>query len=597
MTTAELLEALTLECPNGVSFDLMAVRLLRQKVPFEDWQIEDLKAVMFQLGNGLWFCSEMISDVECRLAFNGQAMEWLKEYGCFSVERLFGDFCGVFRQIATPEDCAAFLRHLGFMVAVWGKGGYFCSLPPNFSDRTGACDAITEHRKVKPVTPAAKTAGKAGGAAPARSREGAKLLLAFADSGAGKIEALLMRPEGASLEEMRVHRGAVESHLNSLKKAGFNIVRHNGRYYYVETGDLIPGAALAQKEQANELPLRLDDSLAAISETIAGWLEEAGGTLTFHEIEQAMPHLTTEALEDIRAQFLPEVHETEVGGVPCWCSTEAIHLPEDFSEKLTTVVDTLVALDEKVSAAKLEFALNLFYRIRFREEYALLDNDTFMRACAKHYQGGNNVFPNTKRPCVRVNHLSVPGRRMRSPNTRFRTIDVPVGAELVFTRAPQIACVVLDESNQVEYEGKAWSISALAIHLLGVSSANGFCHFSYEGEILWDRRLRLEQADKQDEYQAEQMPTPAEIQEAACKIIGLEGRPLSPSTWRGFRSDGTNSRVAVWARRVENGESVEQIARESGYAVSTMKVMISNFHLYFKVCRLNGIVPDGDADV
>jgi hypothetical protein len=53
----------------------------------------------------------------------------------------------------------------------------------------------------------------------------------------------------------------------------------------------------------------------------------------------------------------------------------------------------------------------------------------------------------------------------------------------------------------------------------------------------------------------------------------------------------------MWARRVENGESVEQIARESGYAVTTMKVMISNFHLYFKVCKLNGIVPEAAADV
>ncbi len=368
MTTAELLAALARECPNGVSFDPMAVRLLRQKVPFEDWQIEDLKAAMFQLGSGLWFSREMISDDESRLAFEEQATEWLMEHGCFSVERLFKDFCGVFRHIATPEDCAAFLRHLGFTVAVWGKGGYFCSQPPP----------------------------------------------------------------------------------------------------------------------------SLDDSLAAISETIAGWLEEADGTLTFHEIEQAMPHLTAEALEGIRVHFLPEVHEAEVGGVPCWCSTEAIPLPEDFSEKLTTAVDTLVALEEKVSAAKLEFALNLFYRIRFREEYALPDNDTFMRVCAKHYQGGNDVFPNTKKPRVRANDLSVPGRRVRSPNTRFRNLGVPIGAKLVFTKDSHITCTVLDDSNQVEYDGKAWAISALAIHLLGVSSANGFCHFSYEGETLWDRRLRLE---------------------------------------------------------------------------------------------------------
>jgi hypothetical protein len=584
MTTAELLVALARECPNGVSFNPMAVRLLRQKVPVEDWQIEDLKAMMFQLGNGLWFSPEMISDDESRLAFEGQAMEWLTEHGCFSVERLFEDFSGVLHHIDTPEVCAAFLRHLGFMVAEWGKGGHLCSLPsPN-----------------------------------------------------------------------------------------------------------------------------LDDSLAAISETIAGWLEEADGTLTFYEIEQAMPHLTAEALEGIRVHFLPEVHEAEVGGVLCWCRTESIMLPEDFSEKVTTVVDTLVALEEKVSIAKLEFALNLFYRARFREEYALLNNGTFMRVCAKHYQGGNDVFPNkmksraranessvsgsrvrspntrfsnlgvpvgaqlvfTKDPhisCVvlddinqvayagkayaisalaihllgvssangfchfsyegeilwdrrlrlkrtdnqgendvspnkmksraRANESSVSGSRVRSPNTRFSNLGVPVGAELVFTKDPHISCVVLDDINQVEYAGKAYAISALAIHLLEVSSANGFCHFSYEGEILWDRRLRLKRADNQDEYQAEEMPPPVEVQDAEGKIIGLEGRPLSSSTWRGFRADGTNPRVAVWARRVENGESVEKLAHESGYAVSTMKVMISNYRLYFKVCKLNGIVPERDANV
>ncbi|AOY60471.1 hypothetical protein [Desulfococcus multivorans] len=367
MTTAELLAALALECPNGVSFDPMAVRLLRQKVPFEDWQIEDLKAAMFQLGNGLWLSHEMISDDECRLAFERQAEEWLSEYGCFSVERLFEGFYSVLRNITTPEVCAVFLRHLGFTVAAWGKKGHFCFLsPPN-----------------------------------------------------------------------------------------------------------------------------LYDNLAAISETIARWLEEADGTLTFNEIEQEMPYLTAEALGNIRMHFLPEVHEVEVGEVPCWRSTESITLPEDFSEKLTTVVDTLVALDEKVTLAKLEFALNLFYRTRLREEYAILDNDTFMRACAKYYQGGSDVFPNKTKSRARTG-----GKRVRSPNTRFHNLGVPVGAELLFTKNSHIFCVVLDASNKVEYAGKAWSISKLAIHLLGVSSANGFCYFSYEGETLWERRLRLERAGK-----------------------------------------------------------------------------------------------------
>ena len=473
MTIAEILTALARECPNGVSFDPMAVRLLRQKVPFEDWQIEDLKAAMFQLGNGLWFSREMISDDESRLTFEEQAMEWLMKNGCFSVKRLFGHFCGVFRHIATPEDCAAFLRHLGFTVDVWGKGGYFCSQPPP----------------------------------------------------------------------------------------------------------------------------SLDDSLAAISETIARWIEEADGTLTFHEIEHKMPHLTAEALDGIRVHFLQEVYETDIGEVPCWRSTESITLPEDFSEKLTTVVDTLFALDEKVTAKKLEFALNLFYRTRFCEEYALLDNDTFMRVCAKHYQGENDVFSNKKKPHVRENDLSVPGRRMRSPNTRFRNLGVPIGGDLVFTKGRNITCVVLDDSNQVEYNGKVWAISALANHLLGVSYANGFCHFSYEGETLWERRLRLDRAGKHDEYQAAETLPPAELHEKESGVIGLEGRVLSPTTWQAFRRDGTNPRVAEWARRVANGESEENIARENGLKVLTVKEYIINRRRYYDICEKNGIVPDSGVNV
>ena len=496
MTTAELLSALARECPNGASFDPMAVRLLRQKVPFDDWQIEDIKNAMFQLRNGLWFSREMILADEDQSAFDEQAMEWLMEYGCFSVERLFRDFCGVFNHIVTLEDCAAFLRHLGLMVTVQGRAGYLCSQPPP----------------------------------------------------------------------------------------------------------------------------SLDDSLAAISETISGWLEEANGTLTFHDIEQALPQLTAEALEDIRAQFLPDVHVAEVGGVKCWCNTEAIHLPADFSEQLTNAVDTLVALEKKVSVTNLEFALNLFYCLRFREEYALTNNDTFMRVCAKHYKGGNNVFPNTKKtsakanggfvrmtfaelvksankPNVKASGGFVSGKRSRSPNTRFHSLGVPIGAELVFTKDSHITCTVLDDSNQVEYAGKTWSISTLAIHLLGISSANGFCHFSFEGEILWERRLRLERADNHNEYQKDEMLKYAVVQEANGEIIGLDGRRILPSTWRAYKRDGTNPNVAEWVRRVEKGEKVELIALGSGFAFSTMKVMISNYSLYFKVCKLNGIVPEDGTNV
>ena len=104
-------------------------------------------------------------------------------------------------------------------------------------------------------------------------------------------------------------------------------------------------------------------------------------------------------------------------------------------------------------------------------------------------------------------------------------------------------------------------------------------------------------ADKQEEYQEAEMSPPAKVQKTESKIIGLEGRPLSPSTWRAFRSAGTNPRVAEWARRVENGESVENIASENGLMVSTVKEYIINRRRYFVICEKNGIVPEGGANV
>ncbi len=473
MTTTELLAALAQECPNGVSFDPMAVRLLRQKVPLEDGQIEDLKNAMFQVEGGIWLSLEMAIDDKDLFLLKNQSVGWLREYGYFSVERLFDTFRCSLPHIATPEARVALLRHLEFQVVKWGSAGHFCILPT----------------------------------------------------------------------------------------------------------------------------LDLDDALLAASETIAKMIDEAGGTLIFHKIEQVISHLTADDLERVRVRFLPEIHRTELGGVSCWRSSEAIMLPEDFQEKLTAIVDTLNMINEKITIAKLEFALNLFYCTRFREEYALTDNDTFSSICAKYYQGESNIFQNTKKLRVNDNGVPVSSGRVRSQNTRFCNLGVSIGAKLVFIKDSKITCTVLDDINQVEYDGNAWSISSLAMHLLGGSSANGFCFFSYEGEVLWDRRLRLEQEGKQDEDQSAEISQPDEVQGSESGVIGLSGQVISASTWRAFRRDGSSPRVAEWARRVANGESVEQVARESGYAVPTMKGMISNHRLYFKVCKLNGIVPEGGTNV
>ena len=65
-------------------------------------------------------------------------------------------------------------------------------------------------------------------------RKGKKtfVLIRSIESNSGKMEALLCRPEGASKAEMEVFRGAVLTLIHKIRKAGFNIVKENGRYFY-----------------------------------------------------------------------------------------------------------------------------------------------------------------------------------------------------------------------------------------------------------------------------------------------------------------------------------------------------------------------------
>lgn len=78
---------------------------------------------------------------------------------------------------------------------------------------------------------------------------------------------------------------------------------------------------------------------------------------------------------------------------------------------------------------------------------------------------------------------------------RFSLVHIPVGAELEFCNAASdnsgVKCTVVDDKN-VEYEGKVWSLSALAAELSHSKySVQGPRYFKYQGEWLNTMRKRL----------------------------------------------------------------------------------------------------------
>lgn len=98
-----------------------------------------------------------------------------------------------------------------------------------------------------------------------------------------------------------------------------------------------------------------------------------------------------------------------------------------------------------------------------------------------------------EREAEEARHDAETGRRTRF---RFSMVGIKPGEKVVFANDPSKVAIVVDDTR-VEYEGVTTSLSALAKEFLGRNSGvQGPLHFTYEGERLSERRLRMEDEKK-----------------------------------------------------------------------------------------------------
>lgn len=87
----------------------------------------------------------------------------------------------------------------------------------------------------------------------------------------------------------------------------------------------------------------------------------------------------------------------------------------------------------------------------------------------------------------------VDASKERRSRFHFQTYNIPVGAELTFTRDSSIKASVA-EGDKITIGGKTDYLSNMARDLLGYKRRpQGTLYFEYEGEILDDRRRRMEE--------------------------------------------------------------------------------------------------------
>jgi len=77
----------------------------------------------------------------------------------------------------------------------------------------------------------------------------------------------------------------------------------------------------------------------------------------------------------------------------------------------------------------------------------------------------------------------------------FKMVNIPIGAELIFSRDENIKAVVVDNKS-INFNNNTTSLSASAQKILGYDyGVQGTAYWVYDGETLDERRKRLESED------------------------------------------------------------------------------------------------------
>jgi len=151
-------------------------------------------------------------------------------------------------------------------------------------------------------------------------------------------------------------------------------------------------------------------------------------------------------------------------------------------------------VDNSIATEKILHALFSEYRVRANREFFRLQPEKVVIALrlAPHTDATpkHGVFESKEE------EQAVILARARRGRIDLNAINVPVGAQLSFSRDDKIKCTVLPE-NRVDYLGKSMSLSRSALTILqgmgnATSTVSGSAMWMYSDETLEERRQRME---------------------------------------------------------------------------------------------------------
>ena len=134
------------------------------------------------------------------------------------------------------------------------------------------------------------------------------------------------------------------------------------------------------------------------------------------------------------------------------------------------------------------------YRVRNNREFFEMDPERAVAALK--ISGANEIKLNNEMIDEKGIVIEETIQKKYKKRFSFSYVNIPIGSELVYTRDEDIKCKVIND-NEIEYNGKNYSLSKLADELLSQSGYNwksvqGPLYFKYNEKTLFELKKEKE---------------------------------------------------------------------------------------------------------
>ena len=350
------------------------------------------------------------------------------------------------------------------------------------------------------------------------------------------------------------------------------------------------GVHALQRPHAEPLQALLERDAARVSAMV----EAAGGALRNSDALAELPHLDGESLAVVMKKFAPDIHEVDLDGEQGWQRVDAIHLPDDFSDKLTRILERMLELDFKATLDSVNFALSMEYGVHFRKEHALEDDVLFRRVVEKHYKGAEKI------------------------GWRFGARFAKVKEEIEERAEKQSVRIEPKPSQIIGQSGKALSahtwdcyvrnwndprrLEIAHLKAQGVSSAEiakryNLTKGTIDGWILWTHHNMPKILELNGMTEADLDVTPSRrrvglSERMQSEIMGLEGKPLQAHVWKEFKKRYKHPLREEMVKMVAEGMTVAEIAKKVGYCKGYISEIVQLQQRMPKILELNGMTEE-----